>query len=279
VNELQLHARLGELADDLAPAADPYAQVAAARSLHRRQRRTRLAVGGLAAAVGAVVIGVPTVVGALSSPGGSDGVAPAPVTPSPSAAPGTPAPTPRDRDEVRVDEALADQRLDESDTALGAGLQQMAAALVARPAPLELVAPAGTGGCPDTAGALESRLGTAWEPAGGSLSAGALGCRWTTGDGTTIGIGTMPIANPRKPLLDAVNRLPPSDCATSAMPNTEQLTAFSGCTVPEGTDWSLYVLDPGGAVTVVLTAVVPSGNPADGPAVVAELVEVADGLW
>jgi hypothetical protein len=68
VNELQLHERLSALAVDLAPDADPYAQIDGARALHRRRRRTRIGVTGAVAAVAALVIGVPTAVGSLSAP-------------------------------------------------------------------------------------------------------------------------------------------------------------------------------------------------------------------
>jgi hypothetical protein len=64
-----LHSRLGALADDLAPDADPYDQVAGARALHRRQRRTRFGMAAAAVAVALVAVGVPTAVGTLSAPG------------------------------------------------------------------------------------------------------------------------------------------------------------------------------------------------------------------
>ena len=70
MNDLQLHHRLDALADELAPDADPYAQAAGARSLHRRQRRTRLTVAGAAVAVALVAVGVPTAVTTLSAPDG-----------------------------------------------------------------------------------------------------------------------------------------------------------------------------------------------------------------
>ena len=70
MSDLQLHHRLDALADDLAPDVDPHAQVAGARALHRRQRRTRLGVAGAALAVALVAVGVPTVAGTLSAPPG-----------------------------------------------------------------------------------------------------------------------------------------------------------------------------------------------------------------
>jgi hypothetical protein len=69
VNDTELHARMAALADDLAPDADPYTQVAGARALHRRRQRTRLGVAGAAVAVALVAVGVPSVVGSLSAPG------------------------------------------------------------------------------------------------------------------------------------------------------------------------------------------------------------------
>ena len=72
MNDLQLHDRLAELADDLAPDADPWAQADGARALHRRQRRTRIGVAGAAIAVALVAVGVPTAVGTLSAPGGGE---------------------------------------------------------------------------------------------------------------------------------------------------------------------------------------------------------------
>lgn len=69
MNDLSLHTRLTFLADDLAPDVDPYEQAAAARGLHRRQRRTRLGIAGAALAVAVVAVGVPTAVGTLSASG------------------------------------------------------------------------------------------------------------------------------------------------------------------------------------------------------------------
>jgi hypothetical protein len=68
VNDLRLHDRLADLADDLAPDADPWTQAAGARALHHRQRRTRLGVAGAAVAVALVAVGVPTAIGTLSAP-------------------------------------------------------------------------------------------------------------------------------------------------------------------------------------------------------------------
>ncbi len=78
MNELQLHDRLSALAADLAPDADPYAQVDGARALHRRRRRTRIGMAGAAAAVAALVVAVPTAVGSLSAPEQGDVARPTP---------------------------------------------------------------------------------------------------------------------------------------------------------------------------------------------------------
>jgi len=59
--------RLRHLADEQAPVPDLVAHAASARGRFRRQRRTRIAVTGLAAAVAAIVVGVPVAMQSLLS--------------------------------------------------------------------------------------------------------------------------------------------------------------------------------------------------------------------
>ena len=62
-----LPVRLRHLADEQAPLPDLVAHAASARGRFRRQRRTRIAVTGLAAAVAAIVVGVPVAMQSLLS--------------------------------------------------------------------------------------------------------------------------------------------------------------------------------------------------------------------
>jgi hypothetical protein len=230
VNELQLHSRLSELADDLAPGDDPYEMVARARALHRRRRRTRLGVAGAALAVAVVAVGVPTAIGTQSAPDRGEVAVPSPALPSPT--------LPSEGPPGAADELAARAE------AVAAGLVRVGLDAVPDP---EQAHP-----CPDAAEALSRATGmlevhdAEINTGGGTLT----GCKWS--DDTT---GSEP-AEQRLDLFlradgaattDSVLRglaegVAENDCSWTTLPGIDRFVPLTVC---EGgqTTWSVTVLD------------------------------------
>jgi hypothetical protein len=256
-----LHSRLSALADDLAPDVDPYAQVAGARALHRRQRRTRLGVAGAALAVALVAVGVPTAVSTLSAPRGSDGAGPAPTT---FVAP--PSGGSRE-DERRVDRwtDLLDQREEAQ-----APLRDLADRLKTRLATGGLLGGAGPSEplpCPDAAVLLGDTVGLPLLPGPGPTTLD--GCSWATADETPeAGRVQLTLRNDPELTTDQLVRdvnagTNSEGCYPTALPGSTGFSALSLC----GTDgrelWTVTVMDGSGTGAWFLTAAVGSALPDD----------------
>jgi hypothetical protein len=161
VNELQLHSRLSDLADDLAPGDDPFELVAGARALHRRRRRTRIGVAGAALAVALVAVGVPTAMGTLSASDRGDVARPSPSSDPPT---GEAVPSLEDQEASR----RRDEAVDEGLRALSARPDPR---LYARPDSME---------CRDGTAALSGPLGPELTLVTDRPDAGLMDCAWVS---------------------------------------------------------------------------------------------------
>ena len=159
MNELQLHSRLSDLADDLAPGDDPFELIAGARALHRRRRRARIGVAGAALAVALVAVGVPTAVNTLSVPDRGDVATPT---------------TPTSTVPTEGPPGAAEELTGVAEN-LGAALTRVGAA-TSVPDPEEGFP------CPDATDALSRATGMyVLEPEGINAGGGTLtGCGWTS---------------------------------------------------------------------------------------------------
>lgn len=271
-----LHSRLSALADDLAPDVDPYDQAAAARGLHRRQRRTRIGVAGAALAVALVAVGVPTAVGTLSAPRGSDGAGPAPTT---SVAP--PSGGSRE-DERRVDRwtDVLEQR-EQTQAPLRDLADRLKASLVTGGL-LSGADPAEPLPCPDAVQLLGDAVGLPLLPGPGPTTLD--GCSWATPDGTPEGervqlaLRNDPDLSTDQLVRDVNAGTNSGECYPTALPGSTGFSALSLC----GTDgqelWTVTVLDGSGTGAWVLTAAVGSAVPDDaGVAAILALRDVVRG--
>jgi hypothetical protein len=234
MNDLEhlVSTRLHALADDIAPDADPYAQADGAQTLHRKQRRTRAGLAGVAAGIAAVVVGVPIGIGALSSDPGTDVAAPSvseepapPKSAEPSLPTGRSEPAPGPTDTVVTEQAqrIAELLPNPSD-----------------PTTLEITA------CRSSAELERYDVGS--EPTG-SLTDES-GCVWTSG--VRDSGGSMPLTGSirytSEPLLDSVA------CPTSTIPGWGPDAELRGCPMGEFTAWTLIVPTANGSDVYVVTA-------------------------
>jgi hypothetical protein len=273
MNDLDLHRRLSDLADDLSSGADLFAQVDTARTVHRRQRRNRLAVGGAAAAVAALAIGVPLSWSILTGPRGGDVAAPTgSETASPTASPTQPrgAISQLNKDVVRVVDTLS-----------------------ARTPPLDLAAPPDRASCPDATAQLSDAVATVLIPQGSDDP--HEGCGWTStalrADRLSLGFAFLPTAD------DAVLQMivdenakattgqdeaaaHPGTCMSSDLSEAPRRTTVQACSVVgRGTQWTVLMNVGGGAGLWQLTVNVPAGVDVDDPGAVLTLVDVAEKAW
>jgi hypothetical protein len=234
MNDLELHRRLSDVADDLSSGADLFAQVDTARSAYRRQRRTRLGIAGTAAAAAVLAIGVPLSWSSLTGPHGDAVTAP---TAGPTETPG--AISQLNRDFVRVVDTLS-----------------------TRTPPLDLAAPAEPASCPDATAELSDAVATVLIPQGSDDANN--GCGWTTtalrADRLALGVAFLRSAD------DAVLQMivdenakattgqddapeHPGTCLSSDLSATPRRTTVQACSVA-GRDTQWTVLSDLGGVQV-----------------------------
>jgi hypothetical protein len=273
VNDIEsdVRTRLHRLADDVT-LGDPLAEAGRARVRYRRQRRTRAGLVAVAAAVVAIVIGVPTALGAFSAAPDGDVARQVPV----SGTPATSAAAPSDHEDERIGARWSDtlENRAERDARLGPVAERLRTALASRGEPIALpLPPAGTP-CPDWTAPLSSVLGTAVTPdAGDSLAAG---CRWS---GPEVSVEVQLAADASREQLghevnadDAVN-----GCYPTALPGTELFTTLSLCENAGGSTWRMRVLASGGTGFWTLTVTVPDG--VDAAQTAATVLTLADATW
>jgi hypothetical protein len=248
VNELQLHSRLGDPADDLAPGGDPYGMVAGARALHRRRRRTRIGVAGAALAVAIVAVGVPTVVGTVSTPDRGDVAVPGPTLPTPT--------LPFEGPPGAADE-LAPRA-----EAVAAGL--------ARAGLDEVPDPEQAQPCPDAAEALSAATGMVGFHDGGINAGGGTltGCRWsddTTGSEPAEQRLDLSLRADWEATTDGVLRsldeaVAENRCSWTTLPGIDRFVPLSVC---EGgqTTWNVTILDEDGEGAWVVSSAVGTELP------------------
>jgi hypothetical protein len=272
MTDLQLHRRLSDLADDLAPDEDPFTQVAAARSRHRRQRRNRAWIAWSAVAVAVLALGVPTAVTALTAPQGRDVAAP---TTSASATPTA----------ERTDSAQI-SRLNEN-------FIRVVDAVTARPAQLTLGAPAASATCPDAIARFSDVVEAELVQQGDGTP--GMGCGWTTttlrAERLTLGFVFMEQADGavHQMLLDEATKEVrgqdgdvghPGTCFASDLPTTARRTTVQACSLTGGwTQWTVLTADAGNRGLWQISLHVPAGVHIDEATTVLALVDVADAAW
>lgn len=247
MNDLQLHRRLSDLADDLSPGDHPYELAAGARSLHRRRRRTRVALGGAAVAVALVAVGVPTIVSTLSAPDRGDVAAP---TPS-----GLPSEGP---------EGAAEELRPWADAVRAAMADRFDDGFIADP---EDAFP-----CPDVADALSRATGMfTVEPTGINAGGGTLtGCGWSTDPMAStpaeqrldLSIRAAFDMTTDDLLRELDDRVAEDDCSWTAL-GGEFFDPLMLCDGPQQM-WTLTVLDEDGVGAWVLMAAIGAELP-EGP--------------
>jgi hypothetical protein len=273
-----LGSRLSDLADELAPSIDVIGHVEGARLRYRRNRRVRMAVVAAAAAVAVAAVGIPAAVGSLAGPSSGEVAGTSPQTPALTG----PA---RDRDDVTVDNALADQRPDATTRAAMHGAAQLAAALGNRSERLELTAPADFADCPDGARTLGEWLKIDLPVQQGSLPGGPDGCEWMTAgalpeDRLTMGIGFL-VGTTAEQMQRGVTSSQAEGCYVEAMPNVAPpLGALQVCSRDGTVDWYLNVMDTSGAGVWVLHATVGENyGPDNGVIAIMSVAELAEATW
>jgi hypothetical protein len=266
MSDLDLHRRLSDLADDLSAGADPFAQLDAARSVYRRQRRNRIVLAGVAAAVAVLAIGVPITWSTLAGPPGSDVAAP--TTSGSTESPG--AISRLDQDVNRVVDALSN-----------------------RTAPLDLAAPAESASCPDATAELSDVVATVLIRQDSDDP--DEGCGWTStalrAERLSLGFAFLRGAD------DAVHQMfidetikdttgrddaaeHPGTCFTSDLSNTPRRTTVQACSVAGSrTQWTVLSGDAGNTGLWQLTVYVPAGVDVDEAGAVLALVDVVDAAW
>ena len=248
--EHRVSTRLHALADDLAPDADPYAQASGARSLHRKHRRTRAGLAGVAAGIAAVVVGVPLGIDALSSDPrtevaapGVTSVEPAPPTSAePSLPTGASEPAPGSDDAAVAEQA---QRIAELYP------EMSAVPVVTDPF------------CPATSAELE-RYGVGDQPTGSLIDDS--GCVWTSG--VRGSGGSMPLTGSIR-LTSDPGRTAIDGCPTAGIPGWPSDAVLERCPMGEFTAWTLMIptYDGSGAWFVTASGGVEDtlDSSADGP--------------
>jgi hypothetical protein len=273
-----LSSRLTRLADELTPSADPGVLVRAARTRYRRQRRNRIVLSGVAAAVATVVVGVPTVVGSLSAtPGRGEVARPGETSASETPPEKTPAPAPTGEDArkaSRWNEQL-DQRA-ERDERLRPFTERLAVAFSARPAPLSLAGPAVDVPCPDWAPDLTSALGVPVTESENTLFGG---CRWSNGDSLEVEVAFVPGTSEQE-FSDATGaEIGAYGCYVTSLPGVTSLTGILLCEEDGGLSWRIRSVDSSLVGHWRLTTTLGEGAIEDDVAAVIALVDLADGAW
>lgn len=289
MNETTVSAALHRLADDLTPDTDPLDQVAGARSRHRRQRRNRAGLAALAVATAAVVVGVPAVVGSVSSAPAPGDVA-GPGVGTTSVAP----PDPTSAQEARAAQQAAEQAEAARQAAADAEeatRQATAAAELADAAtpldqPLTVRAPAGSLGCPDVAGPLSETLGVALQYWQGEQLASDVPCEWGVGEQLLapipdrLALQATFLDGATVAQLDAAAAAVPGACVTTAAPTVAPGAVVRRCDATNQVEWSLEVPDTGGVGLLVLSATVGDRYDAvSGPAALAALAALPASSW
>jgi hypothetical protein len=241
MNDLEhlVSTRLHALAEDIAPDADPYAQADGAQALHRRQRRTRAGLAGVAAGIAAVVIGVPLGIDALSSAPGADAAAPS--------ASEEPAPPTSAEPSLPTGEAEpAPGSTDAEVTALAQRIAELYPDMSAVPVVTDPF-------CPATSAELE-RYGVGDRPTGSLID----GCVWTAGVRNSG--GSMPLTGTLQ--LTSQPAFTDIGCPTAAIPGWSSDAWLRGCPMGQVPAWTLAIPADDGTTTWVITA---SGGVEDTP--------------
>jgi hypothetical protein len=283
-----LTARLTSLADELAPSADPGAQVRGARARYRRQRRNRIAAVGVVAAAAILAVGVPTAIGALSSaPDRGEVAGPGEAVPSETTgggtAPGTTQGPPQGREDAqKVDRwtETLDQRA-ERDARLSSVADGLRAALQARPAPLSLTAPEVFGRCPDWAPALSSSLGVPLEPQDGPAGSGPF-CLWSgfpENEDVVVQLEYATGSTREQMYEDVTIEAAEHDCYPTALPGVAVAHGLLLCDEDGRTSWGLRFLDTDESVVWSLTVNISDRHPGDDVQAVMAAVELLDTTW
>jgi hypothetical protein len=260
-----LTSRLTRLADELTPSADPAGQVRAARLRYRRQRRNRLVLSGVAAAVAAAVVGIPTVVGSLSAtPERGEVARPSGTTETPEKTPAAP-PTGEDARKASRWEEHLDQQA-ERETRLQPELERAAAVFALRSTPLSLTGPPQEGGCPD------------WAPVPTTDGGLPTGCR-SSGADMAVDVAFVPGTTPEELGADASAEAARDGCSIRAMPNVSRLAPLLLCEEEGVTSWRLRTVDASGAGVWRLDVTLTDSYSGDGAAVLADLADRADRTW
>jgi len=277
MNDLDLHRRLSDLADDLAAGADPFAQLDSARSAYRRQRRTRVVLTGVAAAVAVLAIGVPMAVTTLTAPDGRHVAAPttsAPPSPTASGSTETPgAISPLNRDLITVVDTLS-----------------------ARKPPMDLAAPADAASCPDATAQLSDAVATVLIRQDSDDP--RQGCGWTTtalrADRLSLGFTFLAGADGtvHQQILDATVLTMtgkddaaehPGTCFSSDfsadLSGTPWRATVQACSVDGRRQWTVLSGDRQGAGLWELDLHVPADVDVDDADAVLALVDVAEAAW
>jgi len=262
MNDLDLHRRLTDLADDLSSGVDPFAQVDTARSVYRRQRRNRLVIAGAASVVAVLGVGVPTAVTTLTAPEGGHVAAP---TATNSASIGQ-----LDQEFIRVVDTLTART------------------------PLDLAAPAEPASCPDATAELSDAVATVLTPLDSDDANN--GCGWTTtelrADRLELGVAFLRTADESvlQMFIDETEKTMtgqddaaehPGTCFSSDLSDAPRRTTVQACSVAgRGTYWQLISDVGGGAGLWQLTVNVPAyADGVDRADAVLALVDVAEAAW
>jgi hypothetical protein len=274
-----LTARLTSLADELTPSADPIAQVRAARSRYRRQRRNRVVASGLLAAAAALAIGVPPAIGSFSAVERGEVAGPGGTVPSesvqtpPEKTPGPP-PVGEDAGKSSRWTDMLDERA-ERDARLQPVAERLAAAFAARPTPLSLFGPPQDGTCPSWMPDLKTDFGV---PIDGPQGALPTGCRWSAPDAVVV-LAFVPGMTPEELGRDASAEATRDGCYIQAMPNVAYLAPLMLCEQEGAMDWRFETVDDSGIGVWRLTVTLADGYSGDGATVLAHLADVAGGSW
>ena len=280
--------RLRHLADEQAPLPDLVAHAASARGRYRRQRRTWVAVTGLAAAVAAIVVGVPVAMQSLASAPGHE-VADTAVTTAPSdrtaveeapLTPESPAPTTAAPPTAEAPPSAEAP----SDAAAVTELAQVLALM--EPLAFDDVPPDGPCSWLDP-GQLSHlmRLGSPLGSVEGEAVTGNIsGCRFssvTSPDGTDssglrLGVGHLaatPVAD-TLPMTD-----PDGRCATADLPSSPAGAMLQRCAVDGAVQWWVHAPAANGDVYVLEVTVEDRWTGIPGPEVVVQFAGFLSRNW
>jgi hypothetical protein len=275
VNELEtdVRTRLHRLANDVL-LDDPRGQAGRARVRYRRQRRARAGLVTAAAAVVAIVVGVPMLASSLSAPGGGE-VAHLPTT-APVSSTAAPPSDSTDHEDRRNTSRWADtlENRAERDARLGPVADRLRTALASHVPPISLPAPERGAECPDWSAALSSILGT--RVTGGAGAVAAAGCTWT-GAGVSVDAGFAAGASQDLLVLEVDAEASTNGCYPTALPGTELFTGLALCEQESSTRWELRVLASGGTGFWRFSVVV--NDRIDGAQATAAVLNLADATW